>query len=64
MKKFYEAPKLTNHGTVSSITEATFSSSPKDTVFGPDDVTPVPGTQGTTGSIDACTNGITGVNCN
>ena len=34
MKKSYEAPKLTNHGTVSSITEASFATSPSDTVFG------------------------------
>ena len=54
MKKFYEAPKLTNHGTVSSITEASTAVSPEDTVFGEDGS--VIGTL--TGSPDACTNGV------
>lgn len=60
MKKSYEAPKLINHGSVSSITEASFATAPSDVVFGPDGVTPI-GTL--TGSIDACTNGVTGANC-
>lgn len=34
MKKFYEAPKLTNHGTVSSITEASSLNGPDDLAFG------------------------------
>jgi hypothetical protein len=61
MKKFYEAPKLTNHGNVSSITEASTATSPADTVFGEDGVTII-GTL--TGSPDACTNGVNIGNCN
>ncbi|MGB3636516.1 MAG: lasso RiPP family leader peptide-containing protein [Rivularia sp. (in: cyanobacteria)] len=53
MKKFYEAPKLINHGTVSSITEASRNGSPVDTVFGEDSL-PV---GNLTGSLDACTSG-------
>lgn len=51
MKKSYEAPKLTNHGTVSSITEASNNGSPVDTVFGENGL-PI---GNLTGSFDACT---------
>ena len=63
MKKFYEAPKLMNHGTVSSITEASVTGSKKDMVFGEDE-NEIPGTQTTTGSFDACTNGVVNDKCN
>ncbi len=51
MKKSYEAPKLINHGSVSSITEASVASAPSDVVFGPQGQ--VIGTL--TGSLDSCT---------
>ena len=53
MKKSYEAPKLTNHGTVSSITEASATGSPVDTVFGEDGSV----LGNLTGTVDACTSG-------
>ena len=55
MKKFYEAPKLTNHGTVSSITEASIRGTKGDTLFGEDGITVL---ANLTGSVDACTNGV------
>ncbi|MBE9213094.1 lasso peptide [Plectonema cf. radiosum LEGE 06105] len=53
MKKSYEAPKLTNHGTVNSITQASVKGSPVDTVFGEDGSI----IGNLTGSLDACTSG-------
>ena len=53
MKKSYKAPKLTNHGTVSSITEASVQGTPVDTVFGEDGSV----LDNLTGSFDACTSG-------
>jgi len=35
MKRAYEAPKLTNHGSVNTVTQISNDSTRRDTLFGP-----------------------------
>jgi hypothetical protein len=50
MKKTYNAPTLTSHGSVSQLTGFTFDFSAGDILFGQTDAS----NQGGTGSLNAC----------
>lgn len=50
MKRAYEAPKLTNHGSVNTVTQISNDSTRRDTLFGPNGST----ASTAQGSLDAC----------